>query len=260
MSWLVITAEEKLPPFPVLTHALASARKLDPDTAAKEARHCWGVLGTDLDDAAAAALGSACADFGVRLIKLPAAGLPALPPPFPVKKVVFGNGAAVFTAAGGELSFAPHSLAVLAAAPIKQVFSRTIKTTEGPSSQEKVVRLGIMAATGLPIGLGSSKETKKEVKNTEMSFYLDIIPAGGRSRLRLISDDLDFSGLKEKKTYSSQVNFTVLCRELAAFAPKAWKNAGLSSLLAGSPLAALPYDSLTDLETETLRLALARGR
>jgi hypothetical protein len=114
-----------------------------------------------------------------------------------------------------------------------------------------------MAVTGLPIGMGKSKEVSKEVRGTELSFYMDLLTAGG-ARLRLTSNDLDFSGLKEKKTYSSQVNFRVLCGELAAFAPGAWKNAGLYAMLEGRPLAQLPYEALDDLEKETLRLALAR--
>ncbi|MCM2266491.1 MAG: hypothetical protein NDI60_01810 [Elusimicrobiales bacterium] len=260
MSRLVITAEERLPAFPLLVRAMSAGRKLDADTAAKEARHCWGILGENLDAAAAAALAADCAAFGVRVLEVPAENATPLPAPLRVKKVVFEDGAAVFTGEAAALSCAPQALAVLAAAPIKTESSRLVQTTEGPSSKEKAVRLGIMAVTGLPIGMGKTREIKKEVKSSEMEFYLDLVLDGGATRLRLVSGDLDFSGLKEKKTYSSQVNFRLLCAELAAFAPTAWKNAGLLAILAGTPLTLLPYDSLADLEKETLRLTLARGK
>ena len=47
-----------------------------------------------------------------------------------------------------------------------------------------------------------------------------------------------------------------MCAELAAFAPRALRNAGLLALLAGTTLAVLPYETADDLEKETLRLAI----
>ncbi|MBI5743965.1 MAG: hypothetical protein HY952_05400 [Elusimicrobia bacterium] len=260
MSWCVLTAGEQPPLQPVLAAILGAAFKLDRDTAAKEARRGWGLLGRNLDDATTEKLEEAAAVYDVKLLKLPEQGLPALPAPRPAKKVIFSPGSALFTLEGAELPCAPDRVLVLAAAPVKEEFFREIKTSEGPSSKEKAVRMGIMAVTGLPIGLGKTKETVKQVKSFETSFYMDLLLDGGAERLRVASDDFDFSGLKEKKTYSSQLNFRLLCAELAAFAPAAAKNAGISAILAGRPLTPLPYDGLSDLETETLRLLLARGK
>lgn len=258
MTWCVLAADEELPPLPLLAGALAAARGLDRDTAAIEARRCWGILGCGLDETAAAGLQETCGALGVRTLRLAEEGLPRLPAPAPAKKVVFEGGLAVFTLEGAPRPCPPASVTALAAAPVKEEFFRTVKTTEGPSSGERALRMGIMAVTGLPIGLGKSRELKKEVKGSELSFYLDLLLDGGRERLRVSSDDFNFSGLKEKKTFSSQVNFRLLCAELAAFAPGAARNAGLRALLAGKPLAPLPYDSLADLEKETLRLLLIK--
>lgn len=261
MSSCVITAGEILPGLPVLAHIFASVMKTDRDSAARAARHCWGVLGENLEETAADEIIGQCAVFGVKALKLPSESVAPLAEPRTVKKAVFEGGAAHFTdTAGSLLTVTGDSVAVVAAAPIKQEFFRTIKTTEGPSGGEKAIRFGIMAVTGLPIGLGKSKEVKKEVRSSELSFYLDLLAGPPGARLRLTSEAFDFSGLKEKKTYSSQVNFRLLCAELAAFAPAAFKNAGLRAILEGAPLALLPYDSLADLEKETLRLALARGK
>ena len=54
------------------------------------------------------------------------------------------------------------------------------------------------------------------------------------------------------------MNFRLLCAELSAFAPAAFRNACLLAMKEGRPLNLLPYDSLTDLETEELRLELAK--
>jgi len=257
---MVITADEKLPEFAVLAQVLAGAQKLDRDTAAGTARHCWGVLGRDLDEAAALDLERRCADFGVKTLRLPCPP-PALAPAELMKKASFDKSSAAFAGAAGAVSAVHAEISVLAAAPIKTENVRTIKTTEGPSAQEKAVRLGIMTVTGLPIGLGKSREVNKEVKSSEMSFYLDILLAGPPRRLRVASDDFDFSCLKENKTYSSQVNFRLFCLAMAAFAPAAARNSGLLAMLGSRPLSALPYDSLEDLEKEELRLLLAaRGK
>lgn len=259
MPLCVITAGEKLPELSILAQVLTSALKTDRSSAAIKARHCWGILGTGLDDAGAAELTALCAGLGIKTLTLPDSGTTKLPVPQPVKKVVFENGQALFTGAGAQLTSAlPEDILILAAAPIKEDFLKMVKSSEGPSAQEQAVRIGIMVATGLPIGMGKTKETKKEVKTSELSFYLDVILKDSRARLRLTSAAFDFSGLKEKKTYSSQVNFRLLCAELAAFAPGAFRNACALAMKEGRPLTMLPYDSLADLETEELRLALAR--
>lgn len=258
MPFLVITAGEKLPEQPVLAQVLGLAFSLDRDTAAARARRCWGVLGRGLEEAAAAELELRCAEFGVEILKFPASP-PPLPAPEQVKKAAFENGIFSFYAAGAACTAAAADVQVIAAAPIKEGFFKTVKQTEGPSSQEKAVRFGIMAVTGLPIGLGKSKEVKKEVKSFDLAFYLDILLSRPPRRLRFNSGAFDFSCLQEKKTYSSQINFRLLAGELAAFAPDAFRNTGLLAMLAGGPLTTLPYDSLSDLETETLRLALAAG-
>ena len=259
MSLCVITAGEKLPEFALLARFFGAALKTDPGSAAMKARHCWGILGTGLDEASAAGLVELCAGLGIKALTLPAPGAAKLPEPQQVKKAVFENGRALFAGAGDRLTgLSPEDIAILAAAPITEDFFRTVKTTEGPTAQEKAVRIGIMAVTGLPIGMGKSKEVKKEVKTSELSFYLDIILKDSRARLRLNSGAFDFSGLKEKKTYSSQVNFRLLCAELSAFAPAAFRNSCVLAMKEGRPLSLLPYDSLDDLEREEFRLALAK--
>ena len=256
---MVIAAEEKAPEFAVLARLFGAAFNLDPASAAMAARHSWGVLGQNLDEAAAAGLIECCAGFGIKTLKLPSPQ-PPLPAEETIKKAVFENSEVSFAGAAWlDLKAAPGDIAILAAAPIKEETLRIVKTKEGPSDKEKAVRFGIMAVTGLPIGLGKNKEVKKEVKSSELSFYLDILLAAGPRRLRLASENFDFSCLKEKKTYASQLNFRLFCAELAAFAPAAFRNSGLRAILEGRPLTLLNYDSIEDLEKETRRLALARA-
>ncbi len=260
MKYLLVTAGEDLPPHRAMAEALAAGLGLDPDTAAMTARKGWGVLGTGLDEGQAERLGAACAGAGLKVLKVPGEKLPPLPKPLTVGKVVFDGGKAYFSGPGGfSAAAAPEALAVLAAGPVKTESVTVTTVNEGPSVKEKALRMGIIAVTGLPIGLGGSKEVKKEVRSTETNLTLDLLTADGRSRLRLQSGDMDFSGLGEKKTYSSQLNFRLLASELASFARGAFRNTYLKAMLAGGQLSVLPYEGLPDLERETVRLAMARG-
>ena len=272
-TFSVLAADDKPPDFILASKIIAESRGLNREDAGRTARHAWGVLGEGLSEDAAALVLERCALYGLGAVKVPTALIPALEPPVNIKKAVFAAGN-FNHADGGSLAGSEGSgdILILAAAPVKEQTTRTVTTTEGPSGQEKAVRLGIMAVTGLPIGLGKSKEVKKEIKSSEVSFCLDIAlktdrPLSARSdnagapravlrRLRLNSGDFDFSCLKEKKTYSSQTNFRLMCAEFAAFAPRALRNAGLLALLAGATLAILPYETADDLKKETLRLAV----
>ena len=280
-TFSVIAADERLPDFILLSKIISEARGLNGSDAGRLARHAWGFIGEGLGEAGAGELMERCALYGVKTVKVPSADLPAMKPLLYIKKIVFAGGVLDYSDGGANSGAAGRDdILVAAAAPVKEETSKTITTKEGPSGQERAIRLSIMAATGLPIGMGKTKEVKKEVKSSEMSFYLDIVLKTDRARgltlnagssadnaaavpgsaktvaLRLTSNDFDFSCLKEKKTYSSQLNFRLLCAELAAFAPGALKNAGLTAILESRPLGPLPYDTLGDLEKETLRLAI----
>lgn len=261
-TFLVLAAEERLPDLNRAAAIMAGFQGLSMPDAAKAARHSWGFLGRGLDEEKADGLLRTCEAHGVRALKLPSAGLPKLEEPLRLASLAPAVETLDYTGADGKGGKVLRTaIRVLSAAPLKTETSRTVTSKEGPSTQERAVRLGIMAVTGLPIGLGKSKEVKKEVKSSELSFYMDLVMEGG-ARLRFCSDDLDFSYLAAEKTYSSQVNFRLTALKLAAFLPKALKNTCLWAMLESRPLGALPYDSMEDFETESLRLlalSVAKG-
>lgn len=258
-KFLVLAESERLPDFTLVTEIIANFLKLNRGEAARAARYSWGFLGEDLDEAKAQELLRLCAVYGVETVKLPASELPKLEAPLRVTKLALEQDDLIYTEPNGESDTLPkENVLALSAAPIKAETSRTVTAKEGPSMQERAVRLGIMAVTGLPIGMGKSKEVKKEIKSSETSFYMDLVLKNG-GRLRFCSDDFDFSCLAAEKTYASQLNFRLMAARLAAFAPKALKNAGLWAIIESKPLSTLPYDSLEDFEIESLRLlTLAR--
>ncbi len=258
-TFLIFAAEEKLPDFTLVTEIIAKFLGLNRDDAAKAARHSWGFLGEGLDEEKAEELLRLCGTYGIEAAKLPTASLPAPEPPLQITKLLIEPDKLIYSESNGETDELPReAVSVLSAAPIKTLTSRMVKSKEGPSDQERAVRIGIMAVTGLPIGLGKSKEVNKEVKSSETSFYMDLVEKNG-GRLRFCSDSFDFSFLAAEKTYASQLNFRLMAAKIAAFAPHAFKNAGLWAILEGKPLSTLPYDTIDDFEQETLRLlALSR--
>jgi len=251
----VLAAEERLPDFALTVKILSEFCRLNSNDAGHIARHCWGFMGENLSPAAAASLAEKCGTYGVKTITLPSVKMARREAPVLIKKADLGTGAFSYTGGAGLGANANFSdILVLSAAPIKEETAKIVKSVESPSSGEKALRLGIMAATGLPIGIGKSKEVKKEVKTSETAFRLDIILKQANTRLRLNPAAFDFSCLKEKKTYSSQMNFKVMCAELAALAPKALKNTGLWAIIEHKPLGAAAYDGMEDFEKETSRL------
>jgi hypothetical protein len=253
----VLAANERLPGFVPTVKIFSEFYSLNSNDAGRLARHCWGILGSDLAPERARELSLKSETCGVKTITLPSAGLTRVAAhPALIKTTVLGTDA--FNCAGdANFSFsAPYAdILVLSAAPLKEETTKIVKSVEGPTPGEKAVRLGVMAVTGLPIGMGNTKEVKKEVKSSETAFLLDIVLKQPGTRLRLNPAHFDFSCLKEKKTCSSHINFNLFCAEIAALAPKALKNTGLWAILEHKPLAALPYDSMEDFEKETRRLA-----
>ncbi|MFA6433195.1 MAG: hypothetical protein WCW52_00720 [Elusimicrobiales bacterium] len=258
-TFSVIAADERLPDFILLTKLISESRGLNRDDAGRLARHSWGFLGEGLTGTQADELLKRCGLCGIKAVKTETGGPAALKPPLYIKKAAFEGGVFNYTDRTGRNGAGEKTdILVVAAAPVKEETTKTVTTTEGPSGQEKAIRFGIMAVTGLPIGMGKTKEVKKEVKSSELSFCMDLLLRTDGIRLRLGSNDFDFSCLKEKKTYSSQLNFRLLCAELAAFAPRALKNAGLLAIIENKPLTPLPYDAISDFNKEFLRLSLLK--
>ena len=150
-AFSVIAADERLPDFTILSKIISEARGMNRDDAGRIARHAWGFIGEGLGEAGAGELMERCALYGVNAVKVPSAGLPALKPPLYIKKIFFSGGVLNYSDLGVNAGATGRDkIMVKAAAPVKEETSRTVKTTEGPSGQERAIRMGIMAVTGLP--------------------------------------------------------------------------------------------------------------
>ncbi|GAB4030101.1 MAG: hypothetical protein Fur0012_05470 [Elusimicrobiota bacterium] len=255
-NWVFVT-EEKLPPARTMAEAVAATQGMIFYEAMAFVVKNYGFLGINLSFEKAAATVEACASLGIKSAIKSSDEIPVLKAAVDIKKIVFSESFLIYENQGIQLKTELKDLKLMAYAPLASETIKIIKEKQGPGAGEKAMRLGIMMATGLPIGLGKSKEVAKEVRQSETALYLELIFADG-IRLRINSEHFDFSCLDEQKGYSSQTNFKNLCLKLSQAAPSAWKNSALFDLLGGAMAPTLKYENLSDLEKEEKRLLLAQ--
>jgi hypothetical protein len=150
-----------------------------------------------------------------------------------------------------------HYIRLVAAVPFKETttFVKTVK--EGPTAQERAVRIGLMAV-GLPIGFGSTKEVKKTVQETELFYYMDFFveTTGGLLRFHVDGQHLDYAAaLGEQRKHDSLGNFRMLLKEVTDRSSRALISHGAKGFVVpGLPLTSLGYEAPPDYEKDLRRL------
>ncbi|MCX5797771.1 MAG: hypothetical protein NTY77_19955 [Elusimicrobia bacterium] len=255
---VLLRKPEQLDPH-ALAEALARHRGCPTLDAVPAARSCWGILGEGQDESAAKDEAAALTAAGFAALALPRNLLEDPAPPAPVVKGELGEEKPAFCTAAGE-RLPVVSPILLCATVIKRSVTQTIKVQKDIGFTDKALQVGLLMATGLPIRTSRlRKEEDKIVVTSELQGVLDLILTAPSRRLRVLSDDFDYSCLKEEKTYDTLSNFRLLARRLAGLWPEAGRNRGLSFILAGKPQRDMGYESLADLERETRWLLTLRA-
>ena len=239
-----------LPEMKKLADAMEEFHRFSFEEGMAAAKQAWGFAGEDLTRANADLLAAKCAKHGIKTTIIPSKEISSLRPVKEIEKTAISPSGLNWTTHEKETGFLSfESVNIIAAAPIKIETIKVQVSTEGPSSLERISKTAVTLTTGIPLGFGGkSKEVRKEIRQTELTFLLDIISTD--ERLRINSDKFDYTCLGKKKEYSSQLNFRVLLEELASFALKAEKNQGAQAILAKQPLNMLPYKTEKHLEKE----------
>jgi hypothetical protein len=231
---VLLTSRESLKPG-LLAAALAPVLKQPAVDLAPRLRRCWGFVELDADEAAARA----------QVEALVARGLPALAVP---RSLIEDVPAAE---AVGALPEAPHPVRLVAAASFTRRQTRTVKEEQGPSTGERALGIGITLATGLPpslFGVGGKKQVDKTVESSDLVTFLEVYAGAPARRLRVDSQDFDYSCLGPAMGYDTAGNFKKLVEQLSAGGARL--TVGARALLAGQPARALGYEGLEDLERE----------
>ena len=245
--------EPDLPAPGTLADVFSAVYPLSHEEAFHRARHCWGILAENISEEEAARLQDACRQAGLELLRLEADKAPRPPAPARARSLAMDGEGFTCQLDGDEKARCLWTeLDIAAAAPVKEDIVRKETPVQGPSFA-RAASIITTIATGLPVSFGSKQpEQTRETVIREMNYVMDLCFAGRRLRLR--SDDMDYSSLGPDKTYSSQGNFRALACRLEPLAAAALKNKGLKLIAARQPLQSLSYDSAADFERDFRRL------
>lgn len=209
-------------------------------------RRSGGILSEGLDEAAACAEAEALTAGGFPAMALEGGEVAVLPEALEIPKLALEAGGLSWS--GGSRPWEMVSL--IAAAAFTETTSRIVKSEEGPSAGEKAARIGLTLATGLPLGMGKSKEVEKRVETSDLLFVADLILVEPFARVRVNAQRFDYSVLEGKMGFGTLQNFKSLLAALRARAPKARLNRGCLVLLENKPVREMGYESIDGLERE----------
>ena len=245
--------EAELPAPGTLADVFSAAYPLSHEEAFHRARHCWGILAENISAEEAALLEEACRRAELAVLRLESSKIPLPPPPARARTLALdAEGFTCALEAEVKERCLWHELDIAAAAPVKEELVLKSTPVQGPSLGRAASIITTMA-TGIPISFGQKEAPQpRETVIREMNYVMDLCFRGKRVRLR--SDDMDYSSLGPEKTYSSQGNFRALACKLAPLACGALKNRGLHLIAARQPLQALSYDGTADFERDFRRL------
>lgn len=246
-AWTVLLKKADAFDPPAVSKALAAHRKVPALDTAAEAKRCWGVVAEGLAAAAAQELVRALAAQGLEAaLVLDGSAPPAPPAARAVKEDWTG------------LPWA--EVCLVAAAAFPRAVSSTVTVKEGPDAKQRLVGLGLMLVTGIPVRVGpKAREVTKTVESAEPVFYLDVALGRPVRRLRVDGQSFDYSVLGAAMGPSVLQNFKTLVAAAAAQAPAAARGRGTRILIEGRPLREMGYAGLDDLDRECRWLLALSG-
>ncbi len=220
-----------------LSPVLAVFERIPAVDAARRARECWGIVAEGLEEPLARDLALRLQDAGLPGWAVPHDAVAELPELRAACKLEWGLMEA-------------RQLRLIAASAFPEPRILPAASGEAPQLGKKVIEMGILMTTGIPLKLGPKKDKPAPRVESELALYLDLYLADPAVRLRIDAQNFDYSHLKERMGYNVLGNFRTLLTDLAALAPKALRSRGTRVLLEGRPLREMGYRSIADAERE----------
>lgn len=236
-----------------LGQALATYRHVPAMDTIREAKSCWGILAEKISEGEAKQLQLGMENLKINTLVMPYAHLKALSPAKIVSTMNFSpEGFVVSCSDNSTETILSNQIQVIAVAALSSSITHKTQEKQGSTGVQKILSVGIMLTTGLPIKIGpKDKIVEKTTTNTNLSFVMDIVIKESGERLRIIPDNLNFSFLKDRMVHGAMGNFRVLLTDLVSKAPQARQSRGSRMLLAGQSTSQMGYETLADLEKET---------
>lgn len=257
---IVLLIDDPVGSAKTIAQALAAARNVPPLDVAREARSCWGLVGDHRPEDEAQSTVAALKELGLPSAIVPTDHLPSLAGIQVARKIEIEAGGFRCKLSRGVTPLIPWTAPVfLAAAIIRTRSFKSVSRREGPSKSEKLVRIGLTLATGIPIpGARTQTVTSRQETSATMAV-LDIAIDHPAGRIRLEGDRTDLSYLGDRRTYDSLGNFKLMISEASSYMAKENVNFGARTILAQASPTNPGYDTLAELEREERWLMARRA-
>jgi len=256
---VIIESEHDLN-FGSISRALAAWRQVPLQDATFQAKKCWGIVDENLTEENARRLVQFLSDAKIRSIITPQNKLPLLPAKIELHHVfIVEAGLTGKTNEGREHILAWENMRVISAAAFKSTTVKKIREKRGPSGAEKAFKIGILLTTGIPLPIGGKdKIVEKTVSQTELNFSLTIITSDPSAHYLIPADNIDYSFLKERKTFTVMGNFKTVLGDVLSKATRAKRSRGTQILQSSQPVSSMGYESYPDVERECRWLFLLK--
>lgn len=234
-----------------ITDALNKVSKVPVYKVASQIANCWGIVADDLNETVARKLAGELEISGIDTKVIPKESIVKLPEIESLDKIEIQEDVlSIFIDEKEDETVTWDKITLIAAAKIEHTEIETTVTKKGPGAGAKIARMGIMMTTGMPIGIGKTKEVKKTKKIYKSNFYIDLFLKDPRRRLRIDAEKFDYTCLKERMLYNLYGNFRLLISVLKNKATQAALNSGALFYLDPQSINPPAYGSLSDLTRE----------
>ena len=239
-----------------LAQALAKSRGIPLVDAAMAVRRSGGIVLERATRTDAEALAAFLCAAGIRAKAGYAAALSVVPDAVVLDRAAPGPGGLDVAVRGGGGRTVPWGrLRILALGAWPELRPAGKRTVEEPPTAGDIASHAAVFAIGLAAGVPHfgpmQRRTRQEpVEKSETVRVLDLLLRGPDERLRVRTDDFDWSGLGARMQYTSVPNCRALAEEVLRFAPGARRNAAVEILLSGGRLSAADHDSPGAFERE----------
>jgi hypothetical protein len=248
---VILLIDEPLASAALISQALAAARKVPLIDVAREVRSCWGLIGENRSEEESKNVVAALKERGIASTMAPTENLPVLAGLQIGRKIEIEDGGFRCKMSRGMTPLIPWSApSFLAAAILKTSSFKNVTKQEGPSKSEKLVRMSITMATGIPIPGGRTRSVTTRKETTAVIGVIDIGMSTPAGRIRMEADRLDLSYLGDRRTYDSLGNFKLMIADAASRMAAENINKGARMILAKENVANMGYDNVGELERE----------
>jgi hypothetical protein len=257
---IVLLTEDPLAAAPAVAEALAVARGVPAIDVAREARSCWGLVGDNREEKECGHVVSFLKERGIGAKIVPTASLPDLPRVQAVRKIEIEEAGFRCKLLRGMSPTIPwRAVTMVAAAIVKTSSYKTETREEGPSKSEKLVRMGITLATGIPIPGGRSRTVQVKKETTSFAGILDLALDKPAGRLRMEADSLDTSYLGSRRGLDSMGNFKLVVADAVDRVPPEDVNRGARMIHVKANPSTMGYDDVKEFEREERWMATRRA-